>query len=95
MNSPFAPIALFVALILSVSATVPLSDAAPELAILAALGFLAALAGLACVVIRADRAQDPRWTMRRAAERFDERWPRFVRDFWAHVDALEAAADVD
>jgi hypothetical protein len=95
LNSPFAPIALFVALILSVSATVPLSDAAPELAVLAAAAFVGALAGLAWVVIRADHAQDPRWNMKRAAERFEERWPRFVRDFWAHVDAVEAAADVD
>jgi hypothetical protein len=56
---------------------------------------MASLGGLAVFVIRADNAADPRRALLRAADRFEERWPRFERDFWAHVADSETAAGRD
>jgi|1185.fasta_scaffold52321_2 hypothetical protein len=95
MTSPFVPVAFFVTLVVSVAAAVPLSDAGAGFALLSLVGFIASLGGLIWAVIRADRAADPQHVMTRAAERFEQRWPRFERDFWAHVAALEAAPQTD
>jgi hypothetical protein len=91
MTSPFAPVALFAALIVSVASTVPLAKAGPGLVWLGVFGFLASQAALAWVVLRRDHAADPRRMLLLAAERFEERWPRFERDFWAHVSAAGRA----
>jgi ABC-type transport system involved in cytochrome bd biosynthesis fused ATPase/permease subunit len=89
MPSPLVPIGLFVALVLSVIAGLTAGGAA--LGLLAVCGFMASLGALAWAVLRADRAADPRHGMLRAADRFEERWHDFERDFWAHVSAREAA----
>jgi hypothetical protein len=91
VDSPFLPAALFMTLVVSVAAAVPLADASPALAVAALFGFVASLAGLAFVVVRADLSQDPRRHLTRTLERFEERWPKFEREFWAHVGALERA----
>jgi hypothetical protein len=44
------------------------------------------------VVLRADREADPRRGLIRAIDGFDDRWPKFEDDFWAHVSARESAA---
>jgi hypothetical protein len=87
--SPVAPVALFAALVLSVAAAVPLADAGAGFAGIAIAAFLASLAALTYVVLRTDAARDPRRSMLRAADRFDDGWHRFERDFWAHVEALK------
>ena len=90
MRTPFVPITLFPVLILSLVAAVPLSAAgSAELAVGALGAFVIALAGLAWWIICADRESDPRTYMERTAERFDARWGKFERDFWAHVAAVE------
>jgi hypothetical protein len=89
MPSSFLPVGLFVALVVSV--IVALSAGGAALALIAAGGFMATLAALAWVVLRADRAADPLHGMLRAADRFDDRWCDFERDFWAHVSAGNAA----
>jgi hypothetical protein len=38
-------------------------------------------------VIGSDRRSDPRWQMHRTARRFDARWGKFERDFWAYAAA--------
>jgi hypothetical protein len=91
MNSPFLPAALFMTLVVSVASAVPLADSSPTLAIVALFAFVASLAGLAVVVVRADLAADPRRHLTQTLERFDERWPKFERDFWAHVGAVDRA----
>jgi hypothetical protein len=95
MNSPLLPAGLFMALVVSISAAVPLADAAPALAIVALFGAVASLAGLIFVVLRADLAYDPRRHLTQTLESFDERWPKFERDFWAHVDSKAAAHKLD
>ena len=95
MNSPFAPVTLFVALFLSVASTVPLAKAGSGLVWIGIAGFLASQAALAWVVIRRDHAADPRRMLLLAADRFEERWPRFERDFWAHVTAVKRASRRD
>jgi hypothetical protein len=74
---------LFVALVLSV--IVALSAGGAALALTAAGAFMASLVALAWAVLRADRAADPLRGMLRTADRFDDRWCDFERDFWAHV----------
>ena len=78
-------------LVVSVAAAVPLAESSPALAVAALFGFVASLAGLAVVVVKADLAADPRRHLRQTLERFDERWPKFEREFWAHVGAVERA----
>ena len=92
MNSPLAPAALFMTLVVSVVAAVPLADASPALAVVALFGVVASLAGLAFVVLRADLGYDPRRHLSQTLERFDERWPKFEREFWAHVASRDGAA---
>jgi hypothetical protein len=89
MSSPFAPVALFAALVLSAVAAVPLAGAGSGAAALAMALFAGSLAALTFVVLRTDAERDPRRSMLRAADRFEDGWHRFERDFWAHVDALE------
>jgi hypothetical protein len=89
MPSPLAPAALFGTLVLSVAAAVPLSEAGAGVAGLAVLGFALSLGALTFLVLRADATADPRRSMLRAADRFDDVWHGFERDFWAHVDALD------
>jgi hypothetical protein len=91
MNSPLIPIALFATLVSSLVAAVPLSAAGSGFAIVALGGFVAALAALAWWIITADQRADPRRHLERTADHFDARWGKFERDFWAHVDAAEAA----
>jgi hypothetical protein len=95
MNSPLVPAALFMTLVVSVAAAVPLADASPAFAIVALFGFVASLGGLVAVVLRADLAADPHRHLTRTLDRFDERWPNFERDFWAHVAARDGAAGRD
>jgi hypothetical protein len=90
MNSPLIPVALFAMLVTSLVASIPLSAAGSGFAGLALGGFVAALAALGWWVVCADRRADPRAYMQRTAERFDARWGKFERDFWAHVEAVEA-----
>jgi hypothetical protein len=80
---------LFLALVLSVAAAVPLAHAAPAFALFAIAALLASIGALAAVLYRTERAVDPRRDLMHAADRFDKRWPRFERDFWAHVAALD------
>jgi hypothetical protein len=95
MTSPFVPITLFVTLVLSACAAVPLAEEAPALVPVALGGFFASLIGLAVAVLRADEAADPHRRLVRAADRFEQRWPRFEREFWAHVAAAEARAEAE
>lgn len=84
---PLAPVGLFAALFVSVASTVPLAKAGSGLVWIGLVGFVVAQAALAWVVLSRDRAADPRRRLLLAADRFEERWPRFERDFWAHVAA--------
>ena len=96
MQSPVIPVTLFAVLVSSIIAAIPLSAAGSGALAIAALGvFVLALAGLAWWVVCADHAADPRKDMMRAAERFDSRWDRFERDFWAYVDAVEAESEAE
>jgi hypothetical protein len=95
MNSPFVPAALFMTLVVSAASAAPLADVSPALAVVALFGIVASLAGLAIVVIRADLRYDPLRHLTQTLERFDERWPKFEREFWAHVAALNAAHELD
>jgi hypothetical protein len=95
MFKAWTPIALLGALQLSAFAAIPLSVAAPELGVAAIAIFALSMAALAWWLIRTDRASDPELTLVETADRFDERWPSFERDFWAHVEAREAAARLD
>ncbi|MEA2450584.1 MAG: hypothetical protein QOG63_2516 [Thermoleophilaceae bacterium] len=92
MNSPLIPIALFGMLVTSLVASIPLSAAGSGFALLALAGFVVSLATLGWWVVNADRRADPRANMRRTADRFDARWGKFERDFWAYVAAVEAEA---
>ncbi len=91
MKSPFVPVALFVALIASVVAVVPLEGTA--FLSLSLFGFMLSLGGLAWWVIRTDLAMDPGHRLKRAAEGFEEGWESFEQDFWAHVASLEHTRD--
>jgi hypothetical protein len=90
MKSPLIPIGLFSMLVASIVAAIPLAAAGSGMAIAALGGFVAALGALAWWVICADRAADPRQQLIRAADRFDARWDKFERDFWAYVAVVEA-----
>ena len=90
MDSPVIPIALFAVLLTGLVAAIPLAAANHAALALVSLGvFTVAFGALAWWVINSDRWADPRWQMQRAAERFEARWDRFERDFWAHVDSAE------
>jgi hypothetical protein len=93
MDSPLIPISLFAVLVTSIVAAVPLSAAGSGELAVAALGvFTVALGALAWWVIGADRRSDPRRQLVRALERFEARWERFERDYWAYVDSVETEA---
>ena len=89
MKTPYVPVALFVALVLSVMAALPLAGTA--FVSLSFFGFMLSLGGLGWWVISKDRSMDPRHRLRRAAEAFDENWHAFEQDFWAHVGSLDAS----
>ena len=91
MKSSLVPVALFLALVLSVAAALPLAGTA--FLSLSLFGFMASLGGLAWWVIRADLNADPRHTLKKAAERWEEGWETFEQDFWAHVALVESARD--
>jgi hypothetical protein len=91
MKTFLIPVALFVALITSVVAVVPLEGTA--FLSLSLFGFMLSLGGLAWWVIRIDLSMDPRHQLKRAAAGFDESWTLFEQDFWAHVASREAARD--
>jgi hypothetical protein len=91
MKTSLVPIALFVALILSVVAVLPLEGTA--LLSLSLFGFMLSLGGLAWWVIRTDLKMDPRHQLKLAAAGFDESWTLFEQDFWAHVASLDHSRD--
>ena len=91
MKSPFVPIALFLALVASIVAALPLAGTA--FLSLSLFGFMLSLGGLGWWVISTDLAMDPRHQLKRTAERFDEGWQSFEQDFWAHVASVEAPRD--
>jgi hypothetical protein len=91
MKTPLVPIALFLALVASVLAALPLAGTA--FLSLSLFGFMLSLGGLAWFVISTDLAMDPLQRLKRASERFEESWPSFVQDFWAHVASVEARRD--
>jgi hypothetical protein len=91
MKTSLVPIALFVALVASVVAVVPLEGTA--FLSLSLFGFMLSLGGLAWWVIRTDLSMDPRHQLKRAAQRFEESWTSFEQDFWAHVASLEHSRD--
>jgi hypothetical protein len=93
MKSPFVPIALFVALVSSVAAALPLAGT-PFLS-LSLFGFMASLGGLAWWVISTDLNADPRQKLKRAADGWEESWLGFEQDFWAHVASLETTRPLD
>ena len=95
MNSPLVPAALFMTLVVSVAAAVPLASASPVLAVVAMFVVVASLAGLAVVFVRGDLGYDARKHLTQTLERFDERWPKFERDFWAHVRSRGALHELD
>jgi hypothetical protein len=90
MRSPLIPIALFALLMSSIVAAIPLSATGSGLAIVALGGFVFGLGALAWWVVFVDRETDPRTYMERTADRFEARWGKFERDFWAHVDSVKA-----
>jgi hypothetical protein len=89
MKTPFVPIALFVALVASVLAALPLAGTA--FLSLSLFGFMLSLGGLAWWVISTDLSMDPRHQLKRAAAGFDENWQTFEHDFWAHVAQRETS----
>lgn len=97
MTSPLVPVALFVALVLSVIVALPLAGSA--FVSLSFFGFMVSLAGLGWWVVRADRtiapvAPVPDDSPVELAAFLDEDdlpavepdWDSFERDFWAHVE---------
>jgi hypothetical protein len=95
MRSPLVPAALFTTLVFSVATAVPLATASPALAVAAMFVAFVCLAGLSYVFVRGDIGYDPRRHLTQTLERFDERWPKFERDFWAHVASRGAAHELD
>ena len=88
MKAALVPVTLFLTLVLSVAAALPLAGTA--FLSLSLFGFMASLGGLAWWVIRADLNADPRHQLKRAADRWEEGWQSFEQDFWAHVASHEA-----
>ena len=91
MKTPFVPVVLFLALVASVLAALPLAGTA--FLSLSLFGFMLSLGGLAWWVISTDLAMDPRQQLKRAAQGFEESWQSFEQEFWAHVASLEATRD--
>lgn len=91
MKTPYVPIVLFVALVGSVVAALPL--AGTVFVSLSFFGFMLSLGGLAWWVISKDLSMDPRHRLKRAAEGFEENWQTFEQDFWAHVASVETTRD--
>jgi hypothetical protein len=91
MKSPFVPIALFLALVASVGAALPLAGTA--FLSLSLFGFMLSLGGLAWWVISTDLEADPSRKLKRAADGWEESWQSFERDFWAHVASLKTSKD--
>jgi hypothetical protein len=88
MKTPFVPIALFVALVSSVAATLPLAGTA--FLSLSLFGFMASLGGLAWWVISTDLNADPKRKLKRAADGWEDSWLSFEQDFWAHVASRDS-----
>ena len=93
MKTTLLPVALLLALVLSVAAALPLAGTA--FLSLSLFGAMASLGGLAWWVISADVNADPRRRLARTAERWDEEWHCFEREFWAHVASREATHGLD
>ena len=91
MKTPVVPIALFLALVASVLAALPLAGTA--FLSLSLFGFMLSLGGLAWWVISTDLSMDPRHRLKRAADGFEESWQSFEQDFWAHVASRETTRD--
>jgi hypothetical protein len=91
MRSPFVPVALFLALVLSVIAALPLAG---SLVVLSIVGFMASLGALAWWVLWADRVAAPA-VLAAASDPFETEWQSFETAFWAHVAEHEATHDLD
>jgi hypothetical protein len=99
MRSPFVPVALFVALIVSVLIALPLAGTA--FVSLSFFGFMVSLACLGWWVVRADRrvgaapaAEAEELPMLLAEDDLpplEPDWDSFERDFWIHVAEQETA----
>ena len=100
MRTPFVPVALFVALVVSVLVAVPLAGTA--FVSLSFFGFLVSLAGLGWWVVRTDRnvaaaapaAEVEDLPMPLAEDDLppmEPDWDSFERDFWIHVAEQETA----
>lgn len=98
MKSPFVPIALFAALVVSVLAALPLAG---SLVVLSIVGFMGSLAALAWWVLWSDRAPVPVGVGALetlavpddAPAEWD--WKSFESDFWAHVSEHGATSELD
>jgi hypothetical protein len=90
MRSPFVPVALFLALVLSVIAALPLAG---SLVVLSIAGFMASLGALAWWVLWADRDLAPAAVA--VSDPFETDWRSFERAFWAHVAEHETTHDLD
>jgi hypothetical protein len=86
MKTPYVPIALFLALVASVGAALPL--AGTVFVSLSLFGFMLSLGGLGWWVISKDLSMDPGYRLKRAADAFEENWSTFEQDFWTHVASL-------
>jgi hypothetical protein len=93
IKTPLVPIALFLALVASMGAALPLAGT-PFLS-LSLFGVMVSLGGIAWWVISSDLNADPRQRLKRAAERFEDCWQSFEQDFWAHVASLEPTRPLD
>lgn len=93
IKMPFVPIALFLALVASVGAALPLAGT-PFLS-LSLFGVMVSLGGIAWWVISSDLNADPRQRLKRTADRFEDCWQSFEQDFWAHVASLEPTRPLD
>jgi hypothetical protein len=90
MRSPLVPVALFLALVVSVIAVLPLAGSLVALSI---VGFMASLGALAWWVLWADSDAPPAAVG--AGDSFDTDWQSFERAFWAHVAEHETTHDLD
>jgi hypothetical protein len=82
-------------MVLSAVAAVSLAGAGTVPVAVAGFAMLASMGGLALYVLYVDRQPDPCESLLYAADSFDQRWDAFERDFWAHVDEVGGASELD
>jgi hypothetical protein len=95
MTSPLIPAALFVSFFVALSASLPLAGTAPAFALMCVAICMVTFLAIIWWTVRTDAEMDPRQRLTKTLDRFDERWPKFERDFWAHVAAVEGRAKLD